>query len=163
MDRGAWRATIHGVARSPTRLKHTLTQGDVGLGLSLVGSSPDLLMIGRMTLRGHLSNLSCTGLAPTLLSASQHRCFQIRWWVRRKRGGSGAGPGQGLLAPPLAGLSSPAHQPSSQARRNSSSAAAVSCEQPESVLFCVLENSWSDGNFFEVITSRSQLVAGRMI
>ena len=56
MDRGAWRATIHGVAKSPTRLKHTLTQGDVGLGLSLVGSSPDLLMIGRMTLRGHVTS-----------------------------------------------------------------------------------------------------------
>ena len=26
--------------------KYTLMQGDVGLGLSLVGSSPDLLMIG---------------------------------------------------------------------------------------------------------------------
>ena len=45
MDRGAWRATIHGVAESDMT-KYTLMQGDVGLGLSLVGSSPDLLMIG---------------------------------------------------------------------------------------------------------------------
>ena len=60
-------------------------------------------------------------------------------------------------------LQAPAHQPSSLAHRNSSSAPAESWEQPEHMLFCVLENSWSDGNFFEVITSRSQLVAGRTL
>lgn len=55
-------------------------------------------------------------------------------------------------APPT----SPAHRPAETA--------ALGCEQPERMLFFVFsENSWSNGNVFEVITSRSHLVAGRAL
>ena len=49
MDRGAWRATVHGVAKSQTRLKrqHSVQPGDV-LSVMTVGWRPGDTAVGRL-------------------------------------------------------------------------------------------------------------------
>ena len=65
-----------------------------------------------------------------------------------------------MPVPPPARLSSPAHWP---AEIQLWGHLPLGSGEPEGLLFIFSEKSWSDGNFFEVITSQSQLGSGRAL
>ena len=103
----------------------------MGLRLSWVASSPDLLMIGRVTLKGHVASPTLVGRGwPHTAQCLPAQRLPGQVWPGRWAGGSGAGPGQD---PPLPVSAAPPTSPA----HGSAETATLGCEQPERMLFCV--------------------------
>lgn len=141
-----------------------VTQGGVGPGIE--SSAPAQLLTGCVTLKRTcpLSDLTCmSGLASYCSVPSSSKVSASRWGQRPgNRTGEGVEVGRGSWAWARAGCAGPGGPslPPGGQKSTSGPFSSPGRRRPEHLLFVFSEKSWSNGNFFEVITSQSQLVSG---